>query len=431
MSLPPKPWQGILEATTKNIVCPQKLNNQIGENYKMQLDCLHMNIFVPYKYSNDEKLPVVLYIHGGAFQQGYGNELSHNNLVTRGIIMVNINYRVGVHGFLCLGTEFAPGNAGLKDQVAALQWVQRNIKKFGGDPNNLSINGNSAGSGSVEFLILSKMSSGLFKKAVSESFSALSSWAVFQDPIKLAKDYAKLFGVDTSKNISNIEEFYKNLTEEDFKLPFKSDRIDILGFMPCIEKNIGDDTFLHVTPREIIKSGDYNKIDYVTGFTSMEGIHLLDMYEEIKNDMIDNFFKYLPTDLEFQKIEDKEETIRKVKDFYFPDGVVSHNGYVDFWTDTIFAYGIISSSKLHTENKLSVYLYQFSFNGSVRLPNPANPLIRGPGHVTQAMYIHNFSYGIGYDVMSPSDYKIQESMRTLCYNFFKYGYDICFYLCLY
>lgn len=415
--LPAPSWKGILNATTKNVVCPQHLNHQLPKIYDMKINCLHINVFTPAK-ENAIKLPVVMYIHGGAYKQGYGNEITPNNLVKNDVIVVNFNYRVGVHGFLCLGTEFAPGNAAFKDKVAALRWIKENIPSFSGDPDNISVVGNSAGASSVEFLILSKITAGLFHKVISESGSAVSSWAITDFPIDTAEHYANQFGIHTNKNITALENFYKKLNVDDLKVTYKSSKVDNLGFVACVEKDLEKvESFLNDKPLNILKSGNYNKVDYITGFTSMEGILFLEHFNDLKFDIDNNFALLLPKDLVFQNIEEKQNVIKNIKDFYFPNGAVHYDNFVSFWTDVIFGYPSILSARLHRRFE-PVYVYIFSFNGTLRLPNT---LLKGPGHVATAMYVQEFSYGVGYDQMTSNDFLIRDRMITLWTNFFKYG----------
>lgn len=134
----------------------------------MKEDCLIANVYIP--DTEDKNLPVYVYVHGGAFQLGWSNMLVPKALVSEHtIIIVTFNYRVGIHGFLCLGTEDAPGNAGMKDQVALLRWVKKNIPNFGGNPDDVTIGGHSSGSASVDLLMLSKSAEGLFNKVIPES----------------------------------------------------------------------------------------------------------------------------------------------------------------------------------------------------------------------------------------------------------------------
>lgn len=180
---PPIPWKGIRKATEYCKPCIQNLtlsNLPWTEEYMPQSesdeDCLSLNIWTPAK-NPDEKLPVLVYIPGGAFTGGSGDIKVYNGegLAQKGVIVVTVNYRVGVLGFLALpeltaeSPDSSSGNYGLLDQVAALSWVKRNIQAFGGDPENVTVSGQSAGAQSVYFLTASPLAKGLFQRAIAES----------------------------------------------------------------------------------------------------------------------------------------------------------------------------------------------------------------------------------------------------------------------
>lgn len=151
-----------------------------GETYTYSEDCLFLNVFTPENATPDSKLPVIVYIHGGGFTGGCGHEKHFDGPVwaSKGVVAVTINYRLGVMGFTCL-PELAEeaghtGNYGLYDQMTALQWVQANIASFGGDANNVTVMGQSAGAMSVQALCLSPLTDGLFHKAVMSSGGGVS-----------------------------------------------------------------------------------------------------------------------------------------------------------------------------------------------------------------------------------------------------------------
>ena len=146
-----------------------------GETYTYDDDCLFLNIFTPAEAREGQKLPVLVYIHGGGFTGGCGHEKHFDGPVwpKHGIIGVTLNYRLGPMGFACLSQleEEAghTGNYGLYDQMTAIQWVKQNIAAFGGDPENITIMGQSAGAASVQMLCQSPLTDGLFQKAVMSS----------------------------------------------------------------------------------------------------------------------------------------------------------------------------------------------------------------------------------------------------------------------
>lgn len=151
------PWNGILNASAYGPVCPQPIALPPGVASE---DCLHLNIFFTGN-SNGSK-PVLFFIHGGGFIGGAGFMDGPEYLMDRDLVVVTSNYRLGAFGFLATGTEEVPGNMGMKDQAFALQWVHRNIERFGGDPNRITIGGMSAGSISATAHLVSPMSRDLF-----------------------------------------------------------------------------------------------------------------------------------------------------------------------------------------------------------------------------------------------------------------------------
>src|SRR5436190_16116692 len=140
-------------------------------------DCLYLNVWSSSLGTRAPARPVMVWIHGGGFFAGFGGEERHNGarLAQKGAVVVTLNYRLGPLGFLAhpaLAAESpqrASGNYGLLDQIAALQWVKRNIARFGGDPSRVTIFGESAGGMSVGSLIASPLAKGLFQRAILES----------------------------------------------------------------------------------------------------------------------------------------------------------------------------------------------------------------------------------------------------------------------
>uniref|UniRef100_A0A1Y1KW00 Carboxylic ester hydrolase n=1 Tax=Photinus pyralis TaxID=7054 RepID=A0A1Y1KW00_PHOPY len=163
---PPVPvdaWEGVLSANKSHAFCPQR--DVFGDDSKVfgDEDCLFLNIYTP-KTATFEPLllPVIVYIHGGGFTSDSANPELYGPdiLLDKDLVLVTINYRLGALGFLSLEDDVLPGNNGLKDQNLALKWVKSNINRFGGNPNKITIFGNSAGGASVYYHILSPASKG-------------------------------------------------------------------------------------------------------------------------------------------------------------------------------------------------------------------------------------------------------------------------------
>jgi para-nitrobenzyl esterase len=172
----PLAWSGVRRASAFGPACPQP-GGDMAKGLAQSEDCLSLNIWTGAKPGRAEKRPVYVWIYGGGFIGGTGAnpEFDGETLARKGVVVVTFNYRVGVLGFLAtpeLSAESghgASGNYGLLDDIAALQWVQRNIAAFGGDPAKVTIGGQSAGAGSVGFLTMSPLAKGLFRAGIAQS----------------------------------------------------------------------------------------------------------------------------------------------------------------------------------------------------------------------------------------------------------------------
>jgi len=209
---PPQPFKSckkVRDCTEFGPACPQpKARPNLG---KTSEDCLYLNVWTPAK-SADEKLAVMVFIHGGAFLVGAGSEKIYDpiNIVKKGVVAVTINYRLGPFGFLAhpLLAKESPhgvsGNYGFIDQVAALKWVKQNIAAFGGNPNNVTIFGESAGALSIATHMISPLSKGLFHRAICESGAGFGHHYLFpkasgsmREALETGKQAEKLLGADT------------------------------------------------------------------------------------------------------------------------------------------------------------------------------------------------------------------------------------------
>ncbi|QNE17829.1 carboxylesterase family protein [Kribbella qitaiheensis] len=173
---PVKPWQGEREAVKLSSACPQSANPEVPDGSTDE-DCLYLNITTPAAQATHPRA-IVVWIPGGGFFSGAGNSYGAAKLATRGdVVVVTMNYRLGIFGFFGYPGLAGSGTYGIQDQQAALRWVQRNARAFGGDPRNVTVAGESAGGMSVCAQLTSPTATGLFSKAVMQSGSCAFNWA--------------------------------------------------------------------------------------------------------------------------------------------------------------------------------------------------------------------------------------------------------------
>ena len=188
---PPASWDGIRDATQFAPSCPQ-LPSLFAPPGPFSEDCLHLNVYTPVLHS-DADMPVLVWIHGGGFTQDGARNYDGSKLAADGTVVVTIDYRLGALGFLAhpalASQDGSAGNYGLMDQIAALRWVQRNIAQFGGDPQNVTIAGQSAGGLSVLALLVSQRARGLFQRAIVQS----GDFALTQQPLADAEAAGEAF----------------------------------------------------------------------------------------------------------------------------------------------------------------------------------------------------------------------------------------------
>ncbi|GMT19747.1 hypothetical protein PFISCL1PPCAC_11044, partial [Pristionchus fissidentatus] len=162
-------------------------------------DCLYLNVFTPCWEPPKGGFPVMVFVHGGAFELGdsisYGDINICENIVTRDVIFVTIQYRLGYLGFMSTGDSACPGNLGLWDQTAALNWVNDNIEAFGGNKNNITLLGQSAGGASVDLLHLSPHSTNLFHKMIPMAGNAECKWTNYKNMPRQCKSKAEQLGI--------------------------------------------------------------------------------------------------------------------------------------------------------------------------------------------------------------------------------------------
>ncbi|XP_066419069.1 bile salt-activated lipase-like [Molothrus aeneus] len=403
-------WDGTLKAKEFKKRCMQVKLTQT--DVRGSEDCLYLNIWVPQgRKQVSTKLPVMVYIYGGAFLLGGGqgaNFLDNylydgEEIAVRGnVIVVTINYRVGPLGFLSTGDENLPGNYGLKDQHMAIAWVKRNIKAFGGDPDNITIFGESAGAASVSLQTLSPKNKGLFKRAISQSGVGLCSWAIQRDPLVWAKKLGEKVGCSTDNttvlaNCLRISDpkaltlaYHLQLTHLPMPL------VHTLAFSPVVD---GD--FLPEMPEKLFANAA--DIDYLAGVNNMDG-HIFAGVDvpainrplvKVTADQVYNLIKGLTVDR-------GEAGANATYNIYTqswgdkPEQEVVKKTVVDLITDYIFLIPTQVALNLHLQNAKSGKTYSYVFSEPSRMP--LYPRWVGADHADDLQYVFGkpFATPLGY-----------------------------------
>ncbi|KAJ0173897.1 hypothetical protein K1T71_010043 [Dendrolimus kikuchii] len=415
---PPK-WSGIFTATRRYGSCSQIVSFlRFGRE-----DCLELDVYTPESAKPGDKLAVLVFIHGGAYYYGSKWHYDPEFLVTKNVIVVIINYRVGVFGFVCLNNI---ANLGLKDHVAALKWIKRNIAAFGGDPDNVTISGQSAGASAAAMHLLSKSSKGLFHKAILLSGTPLAPWAFNVEQHKaIYEDLSKITTVDKEEDAYNI---LLNATVDDLLSSCADTSINPRGFKysPCVDTNFTD-SFFHDTPHNIISSGDFNKVPMINGYTSVEGVLFYGLNnEKTLNELDKQFVEKLPSVFSWCSKNDEELIVKKLKKHYFRRKVITKSsvkGVVNFYSDWM-AYSTSNafSDLMVKHSDKPVYNYIFAYEGS---RNFAKFLfgfgtdIDGASHSDDIFYI--FKPGGMSLPLSSLDKLFIDRLTTMLTNFMKFG----------
>ena len=389
--LPFNDQDGLHDVNKKvDILCPQFEVpdydiNDVTEN------CLFLNVYSPKKALDNIQNPlgVLFWIHGGALMSGSGrfDEYGPHYFMEQGdLVIVTINYRVGPLGFLSLGTKDVPGNAGFKDQIMALKWVNDNIAKFGGDPKRIAIAGESAGSASVALHLVSPLSNGLFRRAILESGTGLGPGWHPNTP-KEALDQANL-AID-ALNCKRADDILMCLQSKGVKDLVDMKLEQASPWMAVQDKNFTNDPFLPGSVEEIFESGQFNSdIEVIIGTNTEEGIlvvgpstHGYTEWEEYRQ-AIEYFapgmFFGIANSNDFT--DEDFEKAKKLIDYYvgsFDNINEQHTkGVVDMFTDSLFQYGTHQTIKYLVENNVTVYQYLLTYEGEYSL----SPFFEVPPH---------------------------------------------------
>ncbi|XP_026318747.1 cholinesterase 1-like [Hyposmocoma kahamanoa] len=403
-------------------------------------DCLYLNVYTP-DIKPSSSLPIMVFIHGGGFMCGSGNDNIYGPefLVKENVVLVTINYRVDILGFLCLDTEEIPGNAGMKDQVAALRWIKKNISNFGGDPDNITIFGESAGAASVVFHLISPMSKGLFKRAIAQSGSATCFWAQSFEPRERAIAFARKLGFH-SQDIDELTMFFKSQPKENLvqlkahiTLSEKAKESNEPQLNIVDEKEFGDnERFFYGDVNDALRNGIHEGVQVIAGYCEHEG--LMGLYGVDIQKMLEQANYYndflVPKEIVINcPLREVLEVGRMMKNFYFGKNKVSMENLeqlVKFIGMNMFNYQIVQFSKMICKKNKALF-YKFTCTSELNLMGHifgfekilgAKPVVC---HGDDLPYIFNMKMlPIKVDQNSKT-YKLINNVVKLWTNFAKFG----------
>ena len=404
---PPQPfgkWNGLLDASSFGSPCTQG-----GGGSE---DCLFLNIYVPNFKKNANKhggaMPVMFWIHGGGLVGGAGSDYDPTPLVEQGVVVVTINYRLGYLGFFAqtaLDSEgHDAGNYGLMDQQFAMKWVQKNIGQFGGDPNNVTIFGESAGGHSVYCNLASPTAAGLFAHAISESGSYLMFDNFINSIVSLPVGETTGSGLVPGGN--GVASFLGCSTAACLR---GVSNTELVSIQPGTLYAFVDGTLLTETPAQAFADGHFNQVPVIAGTNHDEWrIFVAEQYDANGNPILTNAeYDAAVTALWGSPLDSFVEFLYP----YVPPGgqVLGASG-----TDGIFACSARNGDEL-LSNFTTTYAYEFNDEFAPPQPPPAGlsfPL--GAFHGAEIQYLFDTGYFFEF---TPSQQQLSQAMVSYWTNF--------------
>ncbi|XP_021515398.1 carboxylesterase 1F-like isoform X2 [Meriones unguiculatus] len=380
---PAEPWSFVKNATSYPPMCSQdtvrgqRVNDLLTNrkekiHLKFSEDCLYLNIYTPADLTKSSRLPVMVWIHGGGLTVGGASTYDGLALSAyENVVVVTIQYRLGLWGFFSTGDEHSRGNWGHLDQVAALRWVQDNIANFGGDPGSVTIFGESAGSESVSVLVFSPLSKNLFHRAISESAVILTPGFFTMDDRPITKQVAVTAGCKTTTS-AVIVHCLRQKTEDEllevmhkmnlFKLSLQEDANESLPFLPPVL----DGVVMPKAPEEILAEKSFNTVPYMVGINKQEFGWILPtmMGFPLNDEILD---KKMAAKI-LQKLSSisgiQEDLIPAVIEKYIGDSndpVKIREGIVEVFGDMLFGVPSVIVSRGHRDAGAPTYMYEFQY----------------------------------------------------------------------
>ncbi|XP_069655793.1 LOW QUALITY PROTEIN: neuroligin-2-like [Haliaeetus albicilla] len=347
-------------------------------------DCLYLNLYVPTEdgllakkredgagrrppppdadIRDSGKKPVMLFLHGGSYMEGTGNMFDGSVLAAYGnVIVVTMNYRLGVLGTGARGDQAAKGNYGLLDQIQALRWLNENVGHFGGDPQRITIFGSGAGAACVSLLILSHHSEGLFQKAIAQSGTAISSWSVNYQPLKYTRLLAAKVGCERADTGAAVECLRRQPSRALVDQDVQPARYHV-AFGPVVDGDVVPDD-----PEILMQQGEFLNYDILIGVNQGEGLKFVEDSLESEDGISASYFDFTVSNFvdNLYGYPEGKDILRETIKFMYTDWADRDNGemrrktLLALFTDHQWVAPAVATAKLHAEYQSPVYFYTF------------------------------------------------------------------------
>ncbi|GMR59384.1 hypothetical protein PMAYCL1PPCAC_29579, partial [Pristionchus mayeri] len=440
-----QPWSEPLLATNFSSACVP--HSKSAETRKTSEDCLYLNVIAPKREPSSHLKPVLFFIHGGGFEIGnaaiYGYEDFANLYAKEGIVVVSIQYRLGVMGFFTLSSsDSMTGNYGMFDQVEALKWTHRNIKNFGGDPSRITVFGISAGGSSASMLTLSPLSRDVIAGSIEVSGTAHAGWAIENRVERHSEELVDAVGCEGKRSVEDVEKCLRKISVDDiysgvsyiFESAFS---FNMLKFAPRI-----DGVFAPKRYEELSKESP--RIPVLTGINALESaffvlmarsptIHRSQIHKgEMPRFDVDKFEMKVRILLnEFLESHETDEAVEDVLHFYLGPNArekYSHpkeeeipwllQQYTHFWGDVYFNLPARYRAEERKEIGADSFVYLFDhFNPSI---------FKNDDPVPASVHINEMPYIIGKQALAEFEWtenelKVKERAVQMMVSFIKNG----------
>ncbi|XP_055612207.1 esterase E4-like [Uranotaenia lowii] len=429
-------YQPLVDCTVDRSACIQPFP---GGFLSGKENGLYLNVYtseLPMENESNSKLqPVMIWIHGGGFISGSGNSFIYDPvyLVQDGVVVVTMNYRLGALGFLSLPSAGIAGNAGLKDQLLVFRWVQENITKFGGDPNNVTVFGESAGSMAAYLHYLSPNSRKYFNRVICQSGVACYESFFQKDPSIKARKLAQCLGY-TGQDDAKVLETLQNAPAA-LLIKHSNDTLDdqekdlafTLPFRPVVEDQLTDDSIITDFPENILKQYDTIRMPLINGCTDGEGLLALRMLMSRLRVLDQDSTRLVPQLMGSPPGMDKAALGEEIRRFYFDQKPIDKKALkqiTDLMSDNTFITNTIIAAEWLAKNQPNAkhYHYRFTYDGRFSFSKKIFNLSHVPGasHGDDIFYMFRSALLPSLDKKS-EEAQVRAIMVRLWTNFAKYG----------